>query len=464
MDLPQLYCQNLERLLADYTPTRLVVAFSGGLDSTVLLDLTCQYAAQHQLPVIAFHINHNLSPNAKQWQNHCQRLAIQLGCDFVAKQVEVKSTGKGVEEAARAKRYQAFEVFLEATDVLLLGHHLQDQLETLLFRFCRSSGVSGLAGMPNSRMIGKARLFRPLLEYTKTDLLHYAEQHQLIWVEDESNKTLDFSRNFLRHEILPKLECHWPNLYRQLIGTKEHCQDAASILEDMAQLDYQAAQVSPPAHWSKGLLVQPLSCQQLLQLSSPRRHNLIRYWLKRVDINITRPLLLEVENSLLMAAEDAMPTIVVGSGDGFGALRCFQDGLFFLPESLARWLPTTQQVEWGWQKHETIDLVGNGQLFCYQSGGEVSAAKLKGKTLKVAYREQLNIDKFAIPGRQGRKTLKRWFQEYQIPPWLRERWPLLVVGSELVAIPGLLVNQAFACEDGELSLSFQWELFSPLVR
>ncbi|MCX4025436.1 tRNA lysidine(34) synthetase TilS [Endozoicomonas sp. SM1973] len=456
MDLPQLYCQKLERLLADYSPTRLVVAFSGGLDSTVLLSLTCRFAAQYQLPLVALHVNHGLSPNAKQWEKHCQRLATQLGCDFVVRQVEVRSTGNGIEEAARAERYQAFEVFLEATDVLLLGHHLQDQLETLLFRFCRGSGVSGLAGMPSSRMIGKARLFRPLLKYTKTDLLHYAQQHQLIWVEDESNETLDFSRNFLRHEILPKLECHWPNLYRQLIGTQGHCQDAASILEDMAQLDYQTTQVSPPAHWRQGLSILPLSCQHLLKLPSPRRHNLIRYWLKFVDINITRPLLLEIENSLLMAAEDAMPTIVVGSGKG--ALKRFQDCLFFLPDSLTRWLPISQQVAWDWQQHETIELVGNGQLRCNQVGNEVSTASLKGRPLTMAYREQLSLDKFAVAGRQGRKTLKRWFQEYQVPPWLRERWPLLFVDNELVVIPGLLVNQAFTCDGGEQGLSFQWEL------
>ncbi|WP_163834992.1 tRNA lysidine(34) synthetase TilS [Spartinivicinus ruber] len=457
MDLPQLYCQNLERLLAAYSPTRLVVAFSGGLDSAVLLDLTCQFATKHQLPLVAFHVNHGLSPNAQQWQNNCHRVATESGCDFVVRKVIVKSVGKGVEEAARAARYQVFEEFLAATDVLLLGHHLQDQLETLLFRFCRGSGVAGLAGMPASRAIGKSHLVRPLLAYTKSDLLHYAQQHQLTWVEDESNAVLDFSRNFLRQEVLPKLECHWPYLSRQLKNTREHCQDAASILEDMAHLDYQATLISPLEHWRKGLLAQPLNCQQLLKLSSPRRHNLIRFWLKPLGINITRPLLQEFENSLLIAADDAMPTITVGNGQQKGVLKRFQECLFFLPEGLASWLPVNQQLDWNWQVHKTIKLVENGQLLCRQAENEISAAKLEGKVLTVAYREQVSIGKFAVPGRQGRKTLKRWLQAYQVPPWLRERWPLLLAGGELVAIPGILVNESFACKGGESGVSFHWE-------
>lgn len=137
MSLPQLFTQEMEQLIATHKPTRLVIAYSGGVDSTVLLDLTHQYAIQHPLPVVALHINHGLSVNAISWEQHCKKQAVLFGCEFVASQVEVLPDGKGLEEAARLARYQVFGQFLETTDLLLLGHHLQDQLETVLFRLCR---------------------------------------------------------------------------------------------------------------------------------------------------------------------------------------------------------------------------------------------------------------------------------------------------------------------------------------
>ena len=190
---------------------RWLVGFSGGLDSTALLDLLVQLSRSEQLPpLMAVHVNHGLSPNADAWQLHCEQVCRRLGVPLESRRVEVSNSGKGVEAAAREARYAVFEELLEPGGVVLLAHHLDDQVETFFLRLLRGAGTQGLSAMPANRALGRGILYRPLLEFSRDQLRDYAAQRQLEWVEDESNAQSGPKRNFLRREVLPLVEQRWP--------------------------------------------------------------------------------------------------------------------------------------------------------------------------------------------------------------------------------------------------------------
>lgn len=177
------------------------IAFSGGLDSTVLLHLLANLAKTEKLPTLdAVHVHHGLQAAADAWPAHCQSVCDALGVPLRVMRVQVRA-GASLERAARDARYQAFSEVVGAGEVLLIGQHRDDQAETLLFRLLRGAGVQGLAAMPMQRALAGGHLLRPLLRSSRAQLQAYAEEHQLTWIEDPSNADPRFSRNYLRHRV-----------------------------------------------------------------------------------------------------------------------------------------------------------------------------------------------------------------------------------------------------------------------
>ena len=204
--LPALIAQ----LASLQTADRLVVGFSGGADSHSLLHALVELSRREDLPpVIALHVNHGLHEDANAWTTHCAAVASDLGVEFHERVVSVDA-GASPEAQARDARYTVFESFLDAGDVLLLGHHLDDQVETVLFRLIRGAGPSGLAGIPEQRPLGRGLLVRPLLAITRAQIEDYAVFHELSFLNDSSNVDTRYDRNFLRHKVLPLIESRWP--------------------------------------------------------------------------------------------------------------------------------------------------------------------------------------------------------------------------------------------------------------
>jgi tRNA(Ile)-lysidine synthase len=170
------------------------VAFSGGLDSTVLLHMLVWLAHRHELPVIrAIHVHHGLQAAGDHWPAHCQAVCDGLGIPLQVVRVKVLP-GASMERAAREARYEALSGCLSEGDLLLTGQHRDDQAETVLFRLLRGAGVRGLAAMPVERPLGLGRLLRPLLGVSRAELEAYARRNALRWVEDPSNQDHDYSR------------------------------------------------------------------------------------------------------------------------------------------------------------------------------------------------------------------------------------------------------------------------------
>lgn len=268
----------------------LVVGLSGGMDSVVLL------AVLRTLKVSALHIHHGLSPHADHWENFCRELCALWKIPLHVEQVEVeRHSSDGLEAAARRARHA---VFAQTKGWILLAHHRGDQAETLLFNLLRGTGLRGAAAMQERR----GNLLRPLLTTPRDDMAAYTQSHNLSWIEDESNRDLRFSRNWLRHRVLPELTIRFPAAQANLAAATRRFAEAETLLNELAELDFGDA----PHDF-------PIAMKTLTTLSFARAKNLLRYALARRHIGIpSENCLSEALRQCLEAAPDRHPAIALG--------------------------------------------------------------------------------------------------------------------------------------------------------
>jgi len=395
------------------------IAFSGGLDSTVLLHLLAVHARQHATPPLhAIHIHHGLQPAADAWPAHCQAICDQLGIELQVIRVQVPP-GASLEQAARDARYAAFKHALGPGDILFTGQHRDDQSETLLFRLLRGAGLRGLAAMPGQRALGQGSLARPLLGCSRQQLQDYAQAHGLVWIEDPSNADTQFARNFLRGEVFPLLQVRWPQAGQNLARAAEHLGEALGLLDELAQGDIALAGEGAPMTWP-GL--DSLDLTALAALSPARQRNALQYWLsRRTRLPDTRHWAGWV--GLRDAAADAQPVWRLADGQllrSHGRIWWLNGDWLQLPAGELAWP----------DPGVPLALPGNGSVRL------AAAEALEG--LRIAYRQGGEV--LDIPGR-GRRDLKRLLNEQQVPHFLRPRLPLLYQGERLLAVanlPGLV--------------------------
>jgi tRNA(Ile)-lysidine synthase len=272
---------------------RLVVALSGGIDSVVLLHLI----RSRQLAVEALHVHHGLSANADRWADFCHELCETWNIPLRTVRVEVERASRdGLEGAARRARHDAYEGI--AADWILLAHHRGDRAETLLFNLLRGAGVRG-AGAMRER---SGRLLRPMLQVGRGDIAEYAKLHRLSWVEDDSNADVRYSRNFLRHSILPTIQHRFPAAEQRLASAAARFAEAADLLDDLARLDM--GTLEPKF---------PIPVAHLALLAEPRARNVLRYLLSSYGVGIpSEARLIEVLHQCLSARPDRHPALVFG--------------------------------------------------------------------------------------------------------------------------------------------------------
>ena len=408
------------KLLGHYK--RLFVGFSGGLDSTVLLvNLAAEPALAPKLTAV--HINHGLSPQALTWQNHCQLFCQERQIPFVFQKVEFERQAN-IEAAARKARYKVFESLLEVDDCLILGHHLDDQAETLLLQLFRGTGVDGLAAMVAVKDFAAGQLLRPLLQQSRQCLEVYAQTQQLQWIEDESNQNTAFSRNYLRHQVIPLVAKRWPAITTNLVRTAGHCQEAQANLDDLAKIDCPALDLNPST----------LTIEPLLLLKPARLSNVLRLWFKVNQVSLPNAATFKrLVSEMILANCDANPQINWGEC----TVRRYQQTLYLLKKESKI---LSRQLAWP-SFPDPLYLEGIGYL----------QVQPKRKGLVLPSSSQIEI-RFRQGGEffkwHGQtKQLKKLFQEWQIPPWLRERIPLLYINSELAAVIGYAVSDLYYQEN-----------------
>lgn len=426
--------------------TRIVAAFSGGLDSTVLLHLLreARRSGLLQAPLQALHVNHALQADADRWEQHCRAVCARLGVPFDSVRAPVPAVaGESVEESARNTRHAVFKEKVQAGEAVAVAQHGDDQVETVLFRLLRGSGVAGLAGMPRCRPCGKGMLVRPLLDATRAQLQDYARAHGLSWIEDGSNVDQRFDRNFLRAAVLPQLRQRWPGIGDTIARTAELSGEAAGLLDELAADDMRAAAGPTPGQ---------LAMEPLRSLGAARQRNVLRYWLQQLCRKNAWALppyrvLARILPEVIDAAPDAEPLLTWGEGTEAVELRRHRGMLHAMAP-----LPVPP-VGLAWATAHPLTLPSPlGELELRPSaGGGLPRDRLA--TMRVCFRGGGELVKAA-----GRPTrpLKKILQEAGVPSWLRARVPLLYVGDELVAVADLLVCEGWANAAPGNSCCIEW--------
>lgn len=424
---------------SDWQHRRYCVALSGGMDSTVLLHLAAGAVTDR---LRAIHVDHGLHPDSGDWRDGAASGCAALGVPFTSLAVEVETAaGLSPEAAARTARYDALAAALEPAEILLTAHHADDQAETVLLQLLRGAGPAGLAAMPTSTDFAGGLLCRPLLGFERVTLADYARRHGLAWRDDPSNDDVQADRNYLRHRVLPRLRERWPSLTATIGRSARHSAAAANLVRQQATVDL--------ADCRRGAT---LALAPLRELSRPRAREVLRHWVRArrlppPDSRHTERLLDE-----LTAADGAAGGCVEWPGAG---VRRFRDRLFLLDEEAGAWLDTSP-APLSWQRPGRLSLgPGLGELRADPAAGEGCVADLwRRGPVEVRWRaggERIRPG----PGRP-RRRLKSLLQEAGVPPWLRDRLPLIYADGELAAVGDLWLSGDWQVQPDEPGYRLRW--------
>lgn len=401
---------------------QLLVGYSGGLDSTVLLHQLVTLREQHpDLKIRAIHIHHGLNPLADSWVAHCQHQCSRWQVELLVVHVTLDARGKGIEAAARAARYHAFSQHLQPAECLLTAQHQDDQCETLLLALKRGSGPAGLSGMPTESLSHGLRVLRPLLSLTRQQLETWATEHALSWIEDDSNQDTRFDRNFLRQTVIPQLVNRWPHFSQAVARSAALCGEQEQLLDELL-----ADSLRDLVDSENGLAWRPL-----LTMSEARRAALIRRWIAlQQGLMPSREALVRIWQEVACSREDAEPRVRVGQFE----VRRFRDRLY--------WIALNQPVAglvlpWPREK-QTLSLPQTLGRLQWDKQGMKVRAPLKDEEVSVRFQAH---GKFHLTDRAGSRSLKKIWQEKGIPPWQRDRTPLVFYGDTLIAAAGVFVTR-----------------------
>lgn len=419
---------------------RLAVALSGGVDSVVLLHLLTTFSKSMQLDVSAVHVEHGISAHSGEWSTFCQLLCNSLNIPLSIHRLKIRrQPQESLEAIAREARYKIFK-HLQA-DYIFLAQHQDDQVETLILQLLRGAGVKGLSAMPTVRLLEPdktIRLFRPLLNIPRSEILNYAKLHGLSWVTDESNLDMSYDRNFLRHQILPLLEQRCSTYRETLFRSTQHLGEAAHLLEELAEID------------AKNIMIaDKLSLQGLRKLGPARAKNLLRYLLVQRLIRLPNSIKLEeILRQLNVIQSDNRFRFVVDTLE----IRCHRGLIEFLPADLS--LEPISPVVWQGEQHLVIESLQGVLKFTQQNNMGIDPSKLSGQIVTI--RSRSGGERFQPNCKRPRRSLKKILQETALAPWVRNTLPLLFCEDQLVWVAGIGIDCNFQVSEGNIGLDVTW--------
>jgi tRNA(Ile)-lysidine synthase len=413
---------------------QLLVGFSGGLDSTVLLHrLKLWRDNEPDIQLRAMHIHHGLSPHADAWVAHCEAVCAAWTIPLTVERVHLHDEGLGIEAQARKARYAAFAAELRPDEALVTAQHLDDQCETLLLALKRGSGPAGLSAMPERADFAGSHLLRPLLGETRASLETWAREHGLSWIEDESNQDDRYDRNFLRLRVVPLLSERWPHFAEAAARSAMLCAEQESLLDEL--LSEELAELITE---QGSLTIAPLEA-----MSPARRAALLRRWLASHGAAMpSRAMLARLWDEVALAREDATPCVHLNGFD----VRRYKGALWWVKSS-----PSLADRVLDWPSLAEplllpcdagrVSLVPTGHVRLPEPGEPVTVRFKAGGLLHIV-------------GRNGGRKLKKIWQESNVPPWRRDTTPLLFYGETLIAAAGVFITQEGWAETG---VQFEWK-------
>lgn len=448
-----------ERVAAQIAPllpahSSILVGLSGGVDSVVLLHLLHKLSARFSWQLSALHVHHGISPNADMWSDFCASLCASLHISLHIERVDITPLREhGIEAAARKLRHAAFAE--QTCDFVALAHHADDQAETLLLQLLRGAGVRGASAMPQlaertkpTKDTGPISLVRPLLHCSRREILDYAAVHQLRWIEDESNADDNYPRNFLRHRVLPLLGERFPAYRDTLARSAQHFAEASGLLDDLAQQD-----------GAQAIAGETLAVAALQSLGHARAKNLLRYFLHHTGAPMPQMVQLDdMLHQLCSARQDAAVCVSYSEWQ----VRRYQGKVFAL-RALGDF---DRNLVLRWHGEAELDWPAlNVRLHFVQSrsrsqgqprGSGISLEKLQRAPVTLRLR---NGGEALRPHQEAAtRSLKNLLQEHSVPPWQRDRLPLLYCGEELICVPCVAIAAEYQAAAEEAGVQLAYEL------
>lgn len=434
----------VEAVLRKYVSDQnhLVLALSGGVDSIVLLQILYHLSQRLSFRLSALHVEHGISPHARQWTDFCQDYCNNLGISLAVFHLSIKKQPQeSLEATARRARYAVFNKI--SADFIVLAHHLDDQVETLQLQLLRGAGLRGLAGMPIMRRlnpVGTVKLLRPLLTISRDSIQDYAERNELKWVTDESNSDTTYHRNFLRHQIFPLLEQRYPAYRETITRTSRHIGEAIQLLDVLAENDRQWVMVAGDIH-----------VEQLRKLDFLRAKNLLRYIFSQHDIIQPSTLKLEeILRQLWTVKPDNHLHLIFGEVE----IRLFKNVVKLLPKAKSLDQEQDQLFYWHGEPNWQIEQLDGVIKWSNCIGAGIDSKKLMENPVIARLRK--GGERFQPNCKRPRRSLKKFFQEAAIPEWERNNLPLLLSGDRLVWVAGIGIDCEFQALPGEPSLMPSW--------
>jgi tRNA(Ile)-lysidine synthase len=426
---------SLSKLAIEYQkPSRYIVAYSGGMDSTVLLHAL--KSIDDDTPIIALYVNHQVNDESNEWSEFCNTNADSLGINFSAYKVDVDfNSGKGAEASMRDARYKIFRDFIKEGDWLLTAHHLNDQTETLLLNLFRGSGPHGLSGINNFRNFSNGKLVRPLLSVDQKYLRDYAEKENLNWIDDPSNKDNNLDRNFLRNNIIPKLEDRWISLNKRLSKVTQLANESKLHLVDLAKIDLDRVG-----------LIDCYDLDRYRKLSGSRQRNLLRYSVDKMSLpSPPYNQLIEITKTIVNSGLNSNPVVSWSGVD----IRRYQNQLYLLPQIATN--DTLKKLKI-YPNDEYISLgSGMGAISLEPSTNFGIDIEIANQGLLIVFRE--GGENIRPVNSNHNRKLKKLLQDKQIFPWMRDKIPILMLGDEIVCVADFWIAEKFSKLHG---YNFKW--------
>lgn len=401
------------------------IAYSGGIDSTVLLHAASVACASSGHTLKAIHIDHQIHPDSKAWSQHCQHQCDALNINIEIIRVDVEQFNQhGVEGAAREARYQAFENVLDSNDVLFSAHHADDQIETLLLQLFRGAGVHGLAGCASTRALGNAVLVRPLLSVSRQQIEQYAQQHRLHWLEDPSNDSIEHDRNYLRHQVMPLLHSRWQGLQDTIGRSSQWQSESMQMLNDLAELD--AENAIEKSH--------VLEIDRIKALGNIRLKNVLRWWIRTAGyLAPSADILQSVIDDAVYSRNDSEACIRWQNNE----IRKYR-GQLYIQTIMS---PHDSSQSYQWNLNQSLEINSLGLTLTSEQLDQFGVNLTGVENLLVKFRQGGEV--IRPRGRGCQKDLKTLFQEQGVKPWERDRIPLLFHQQQLIFVWGYWIGEGY---------------------
>lgn len=432
----------------------IAIAYSGGLDSSALLQLAQHYAATRGKELWAFHVHHGLSPNADDWARHCECECARLGVRIEVRRVSLAERGKdGIEQAARNSRYAALGQLcrLRRVSLLLTAHHLDDQAETVLLQMLRGSGVAGLGGMENANvapgLLGDSQtvMARPLLGVPRSELERFVTSQNIRYVEDESNNDSRYARNALRHQVMSSLAAYFPGFQQRFARSAQHARAAQRLLDEVAAHDFAACRDS-----------EYIVIDRLKQLSGDRIDNLMRYWFASNGVRMPAAAWLsEMREQLFDARDDAQVCVTHPDCE----IRRHRGRIFLVPryEMIAS---SESVVTFRWQGEPYIHFPEfDGSIHFEYAAKGIDGDWLLKQDLMIRLRT--GGERLKLAHNRPTRSLKQHYQALNIPAWERLRLPVILAAGRLLFAAGVGMSRQDLPYDGGRGVMLRWERGTP---